>query len=243
MKGCRVMNARDFCSTMGERCVPRLRRDGVAALMMLGIGFAPITALALALMNFCSLPFATILFVVPALLAAAGLIWQDRGHGRLMLRGFVMGIVAVTVYDGVRIPFTMAGWIGDFIPRIGIMLVGEGDYHEIVGYLWRYLGNGGGMGMAFVCVFVLLGDRMRILRRLGGLKCAVLYGCLVWVCLIGTLWLSPSGEEIMFAITPVTLLISGIGHVVFGSTLGWLLRKFPVDRIRGRWSEKQRNAA
>jgi hypothetical protein len=50
-----------------------LLHDGMAAAMMFGIGFAPISALALALMGICSLPFATLMMVVPALVSAIGL--------------------------------------------------------------------------------------------------------------------------------------------------------------------------
>jgi hypothetical protein len=204
--------------------------DAKAALVILCTGFAPITALALALMEICSLPCATMLLVVPSIVVAGTVLGRGRGYGWLMLRGFMMGMVAVTVYDAVRIPFTMAGWIGDFIPTIGVMLVGEGALHGVVGYLWRYLGNGGGMGMAFVCVFVLLKEHFPVLRLFGVMKSAVVFGFLVWACLIGTLLLSPRGEEILFVIHPVTLLISGVGHGVFGVTLGLLLRKFPLNR-------------
>jgi hypothetical protein len=203
--------------------------EGKLAAMIFAIGFAPITALALALMGMVSLPVATLVLVIPACVLALWLGYRHRGCGRLMLRGFLMGIVAVTVYDCMRIPFTMLGWIDDFIPKIGILLVGEGNGHAVVGYLWRYLGNGGGMGMAFVGVFLLLRSRFSAWHRFGAMKPALLFGCLVWVCLIGTLLIAPQGETMMFVISPKTLLISGIGHVVFGGTLGVLLRRDPVE--------------
>lgn len=205
------------------------RNDGWAALVIAGIGFTPIAALSLALMDFCRLPIATMLLVVPALLLAAVMIGLGCGYGSLMLRGFLMGLGAVAVYDAVRIPFTLAGWMEDFIPRIGLMLLGECEHAAVVGYLWRYLGNGGGMGMAFVCGYVLLRNKMGFLKGVSCLWCAYLFGLLVWVCLIVTLILSPQSEKILFAITPTSLLLSGIGHGVFGGTLGCLLSKFPCD--------------
>ena len=133
----------------------------------------------------------------------------------------------VTCYEGVRIPFIMAGWMDDFIPKIGGMLVWDGNPHAVLGYIWRYLGNGGGMGMAFVCSFTLLRRAWvtpRIARYTG-----LCFGCFVWACLIITLKVSPHGEEVMFVVTPVSLLLSWIGHVVFGYTLGWLVGEFGQD--------------
>ena len=213
-----------------------LPRDAAAAAVMLGIGFSPITALALSLMGICTLPFATLVLVLPALALGIGLGFSRRSDGRLMARGFLMGIAAVACYDAVRIPFILAGWLDDFIPRIGAMLAGEGSPHTVVGYLWRYLGNGGGMGMAFVCALRLLKyppdsspcgwDRPRATKGFG-----VGFGVFVWACLIGTLVLAPRGEEIMFVITPATLLLTLIGHLVFGYTLGALQAPF-ADRRR-----------
>lgn len=199
---------------------------------MFGIGFAPITALALSLMEICTLPFATLTLVVPALAMALGLGCWRRSHGRLMGRGFLMGVASVACYDGVRIPFIAAGWLDDFIPRIGIMLVGEGHHHATVGYLWRYLGNGGGMGMAFVAAFTLLQPRLSSFQQAWipprmTKQIAVGFGVGVWACLIATLRIAPRGEEIMFVITPLNLLLSLIGHLVFGYTLGCLVARFP----------------
>ncbi len=202
--------------------------EAVAAILMFGIGFSPITALALSLMGIFTLPVASLLLVIPALGIATALSCHRPCHGRLMLRGYLMGIIAVTCYDCVRIPFIHAGWMDDFIPKIGGMLVGDGQPHPALGYLWRYLGNGGGMGMAFVCVFAFL-KPPRITPRVT--KCIALgFGCFVWACLILTLHISPRGEEMMFVITPTSLLLSWIGHLVFGYTLGCLVNN------RAEWS-------
>lgn len=208
-----------------------LLHDGMVALMMFGIGFAPISALAMALMGIFTLPFATLLLVIPALAIAVGLSCCHPSYGRLMLRGYLMGIIAVACYDCVRIPFTMIGWMDDFIPKIGGMLVGYGNPHALIGYLWRYLGNGGGMGMAFVTAYALLRHRILILRLLGGLKSALLFGSFVWACLIVTLKIAPQGEDLMFQITPTSLLLSLIGHLVFGCTLGCLVNRFRPEEM------------
>lgn len=219
-----------------KNAVPLLH-DGMAAILIFGIGFAPITALALSLMGILPLPFASLLLVIPALCLALGLSCYQSRYGRLMRQGFVMGIIAVTCYDGVRIPFIMAGWMDDFIPKIGVMLAGDGDHHAVLGYLWRYLGNGGGMGMAFVCAFALLKQLLtehqqtRITPRVTK-HIALGFGCFIWVCLIVTLKISPQGENLMFVITPTSLLLSWIGHLVFGHTLGCLVNRFRPEGIR-----------
>lgn len=207
--------------TIGTRIGMTVHHDGLAAVLMFGIGFSPITALALSLMGIFTLPVASLLLVIPALGIAMALGRCQPRHGRLMVRGFVMGILAVTCYDGVRIPFILAGWMDDFIPKIGGMLAGDGDSHPVLGYLWRYLGNGGGMGMAFVCAFALLkpaGIKPRLTKWI-----ALGFGCFVWACLVITLKVSPRGEDVMFVITPISLLLSLTGHLVFGYTLGCLV--------------------
>lgn len=218
--------------TIETRIGMPVHHDGVAAILMLGIGFAPITALALSLMGIFTLPVASLLLVIPALGIAMGLGRCQPRHGRLMVRGFFMGIMAVTCYDCVRVAFIMAGWMDDFIPKIGGMLVGDGQHHAILGYLWRYLGNGGGMGMAFVCAFALLKPPGISPRLTKGI--ALGFGCLVWACLIVTLKISPQGEDMMFVITPTSLLLSWIGHLVFGYTLGCLVNRFEAEGIQMR---------
>ena len=202
-----------------------LLHDSIAALMMFGIGFAPILALALTLLGVCSLPLATMALVAPALVSAFGLSYHDPSHGRLMLQGFLRGVMAVTCYDCVRIAFVFAGYLDDFIPQIGAMLVEDSNHHFIVGYLWRYLGNGGGLGLAFVSTLALIKRRLsvrqqqRMTPRLMKII-AIGFGVFVWICLIMTLKISPHGEDIMFVISPITLLATLSGHVVFGYALG-----------------------
>ena len=55
-----------------ESAVPLLH-EGMAATLIFGIGFSPITALALSLMGILTLPFASLFLVVTALAIAMGL--------------------------------------------------------------------------------------------------------------------------------------------------------------------------
>jgi uncharacterized membrane protein len=88
--------------------------EGIAAAIIFCIGFTPITALAFALMGICSLSFASLILVVPAIILALSLGCYHRDYGKLMRRGYLMGIIAVACYDCVRIPFTMMGWMISF---------------------------------------------------------------------------------------------------------------------------------
>ena len=54
--------------------------------------------------------------------------------------------------------------MGDFIPVMGSFVTGEPDTAgaAAVGYVWRYIGDGGGLGVAFFVVAFALGiDRWK----------------------------------------------------------------------------------
>jgi len=131
--------------------------------------------------------------------------------GNSIVKGWIFGFLAVFVYDLSRIPFMMAGW-GDFIPKIGQWLLDDPSAPDWVGYMWRYAGNGGGLGI----VFMLLRPSI----RMNVVKASTFFGVAVFACLMLTLLLSPNGQEQMFKINPLTFTGSLIGHVVFGLSLG-----------------------
>jgi hypothetical protein len=193
--------------------------DLVMSAAYFAIGFAPITALAISLMGWLPLSISAWLIVGPA--AALGLLLGGRfpSYGRLALQGFGIGIVAVACYDGMRAPFILLGIWGDFIPNIGKWLLGSPHPNWLVGYLYRYLGDGGGMGMAFTVAYSLLRPRVRCWPA------AIAYGIAIWGCLMLTLLLAPDGQGLMFRLTPVSFTLSLLGHVVYGTTIGWLLTR------------------
>jgi hypothetical protein len=51
----------------------------------------------------------------------------------------------------------------------------------------------------------------------------IAYGLAIWVCLLIVLIVSPEGQVMLFPLTAVTLLLSWIGHAVFGAVLGAML--------------------
>ncbi len=87
----------------------------------------------------------------------------------------------------------------------------------MVGYLWRYLGDGGFMGIAFTVGYCVL--KPRVDSRIAGLG----FGVAIWLCLIGTLVLAPHGQEMLFRVTVITLSLSLLGHLIYGAAIGLLL--------------------
>ena len=113
------------------------------------IGFSPITALAMAIFGILPLSVATLLIVLPATLLGVGLSLRFPDYRKLALKGLLLGLIAVFFYDCMRVPFIMAGIWGDFIPKINMWLFNTSQPNFVVGYIWRYVGDGGYMGMAF----------------------------------------------------------------------------------------------
>ena len=89
----------------------------------------------------------------------------------------------------------------------------------VVGYLWRYVGDGGGIGVAFFVLVAATG-----LRRWGEratVAASVTFAVFpVWTGLVATVALAPRGQQQMFPLTPATVLLSLVGHLVFGLVLG-----------------------
>lgn len=180
-------------------------------------GFSPIGALCLAAFGLLPLPVGAALMVGPAFGAAVALAVPSPS---LPARGWGLGILAVFVYDLIcRLPFVAMGVWHDFIPKIGDHLLVREGVHWSVGYLWRYLGNGGGMGLAFFAVYPLA---LRIIgRRFHPVTLGIAYGIVIYCCLLATLFLSPHGQEYLFVPTPQTAYLGFLGHVVFGAVLGY----------------------
>jgi hypothetical protein len=101
----------------------------------------------------------------------------------------------------------------------------------IVGYLWRYFGDGGGIGIAFFLIALALGLQHRSSRTV--LLAFVTFAVFpVWAGLIGTVALSERGQRDMFPLTPTTITLSLIGHLIFGLVLG-----LGFLRARGRLAQ------
>jgi len=181
------------------------------------IGFSPITALAIAISGVLPLSVSTLLIVLPATLLGIGLALWFPVYGKLALKGLLIGLIAVFLYDCMRVPFILAGIWGDFIPKINVLLFNTSQPNWVVGYIWRYVGDGGYMGMAFTVAYCIL--KPRVDSRIAGVG----FGLAIWACLLGTLILAPHGQEILFKLTLTTLSLSLLGHLIYGISLGMLL--------------------
>ena len=74
---------------------------------------------------------------------------------RLVLEGLRWGILATLVYDVFRLDtVALLGWWGDFIPTMGSWLIDVDPSSRVLGgvagYVWRYAGDGGGLGVVFL---------------------------------------------------------------------------------------------
>ena len=204
-------------------------RGLLISLTFIGIGFSPIGALALAIGGLWTLSTGAMVMIAPSIVLAIVLSVLSPRHGRMALEGFVAGLVAVLVYDMVRWDFVAFHLWGDFIPNIGGWLDGSDRPNWLLGYGFRWLGDGGGLGLSFM---VAARTFAPTLARRSPLSLAIGYGMFVWVCLLVTLIASPDGQTLLFPITLTTLLLSWIGHVVYGSVLGLFFARGEITTRR-----------
>ncbi|MBV9707487.1 MAG: hypothetical protein JO125_08785 [Chloroflexi bacterium] len=210
----------------GIHQVDSKRLDIFMSLAYAAIGFSPITALAVAIIGILPLPTATLLLVWPSLVLGISLAFLFPYYGKLALKGLAIGLIAVFLYDCMRVPFIIAGVWGDFIPKISIWLLNTPQPNWLVGYLWRYIGDGGFMGMAFTVAYCLIKPRVNV--RIAALA----FGIGIWLCLIATLGLAPHAGAALFKLTPTSFSLSLLGHIIYGASIGLFLPYF--FRAKGR---------
>jgi hypothetical protein len=140
----------------------------------------------------------------------------------IIRHAFVVGMVACVPYDVFRLSAVyLSDVMGDFIPKLGWLIIGDsGAAGAAVGYLWRYLGDAAGAAVGFYVVALAVG--LHRWSRPGRVVMAAVGFAVfpVWTGLISLVALAPHGEELMFRLTPATVLITLIGHVIFGFVLG-----------------------
>jgi hypothetical protein len=176
---------------------------------------------------------------VIVLLAVLGTLVVFAPHRIDMIvgRGLIAGMVATIVYDGARLfAVHVLGLMGDFIPVMGSFVTGEPDTTgaAAVGYVWRYIGDGGGLGVAFFVVAYAVGiDRWNnVYAVLASVAFAVFP---TWAGLMATVALLPRGEQMMFDLNPATFTITLVGHLIFGLFLGLAFLKAPRGRDHSAW--------
>lgn len=177
----------------------------------------PVAAIALA---FAGLPLPAIAagVVVPAWLALAAYATSRPALGRLLLTAVAAGLVATFWYDLARFALAWVGDIPDGIPNIGRLLVGDlgAPTQDVAGlsYLYRYVGDGGGLAIAYA------------MGRRYGLGSGLAFGALVCCGLWATLLAFPIAQILLFPVTPYGLFMTMTGHLIFGGLLGVLLDRW-----------------
>jgi hypothetical protein len=202
-------------------------------LLFVVVGYAAITSLAAAYAEKVPLPIAASLIVIPAAGVIFNMGMRHPAWGRRALVGWIAGIVATIIYDCLRLALVKVGIWGDPIPGIGRLVFSDPHANFAWGYLWRFLGNGGGMGIAYA----MLPWR--------GWRTGVAYGTLICTGLIGLLYFFPVAQAHFFPLTPVTAIGGYAGHWVYGAVLGaltsWWLPPVELGRIHGRLAARLRH--
>lgn len=187
-------------------------------LLLAFAGFLPVLCIVFHCLDLVLLKNAFIGIIIPVFALYMIASSTSAQLGRLILYGWTAGVVAVTAYDISRIPFLMSGW-GDFIPKIGGWVMNTNEYNAPLGYSWRYIGNGGGMGITFFMLMQFFSNKK--LHVLNG----IIFGWFVFFCLMSILIIFPVAQEKMFKITPLTFVGSLTGHLVYGLILGLLYKR------------------
>lgn len=200
--------------------IVQLRTAPRSRLFFLAYGFLPIACLSLALQGLVPLHLMAAFVIVPATATALVLGRYERAYGHLALAGLLSGMVAVGMYDLVRGSFVIAGVMKDPIPTIGRMALADPMASPLWGYAWRFVWNGGAMGIAFAML------------PFRGVRSGAKFGVFVCGCLFMTLAFSQVAQQNFFALNLKNASIALAGHVVYGAVLGWALDKFGLEPSR-----------
>jgi hypothetical protein len=197
----------------------------------LAFGFAAITSLGVAYTEAVPLPYGFRYAVVPAASVMILLGLRYPAWGKRALLGLLAGMIATGIYDSLRLGLMLAGLWGDPIPGIGRMVLADPHANWAWGYVWRFVGNGGGMGVAFA----MLPWR--------GVRLGIAYGSAVCLGLLAILFFWPVAQTHFFPLTPLTATGAMAGHWVYGAVLGFLTARWlpPVGRRRRRPARDRRD--
>lgn len=209
----KVDGVRSLVSAGVASVAPRL--DGRNApevalrLALIGAGLTPVTLIAATAFGVADLRALAAYVLVPVLVATAVLVATHPRATALLATALVAGLISTLLYDGFRFAFLGAGLMHhDPIPHIGDALQLRPAW--VVGYLWRYFGNGAGLAVAFLAL------------GLRGARAGVLYGLGVCAGLVVVLAASPFGQQMLFPLTPITIVMATGGHAIYGAALGWI---------------------
>ncbi len=170
-------------------------------------GFLPVSLISAAAFEVATLRQTATLVLAPVVVITLVVMWRNRAVRRMVVVALAMGMAATALYDVFRFGFLVTGLTpNDPIPHIGQAL----DLHPawVFGYVWRYVGNGGGLALAFVAL------------GFSGARAGVLYGLFVCSGLVVTLAFSPLGQAMLFELNFTTVVMAVGGHAIYGVVLG-----------------------
>ncbi|HWN25886.1 MAG TPA: hypothetical protein VNP37_02885 [Actinomycetospora sp.] len=226
----------------GTPRIPALR-DG-AGLLRIGLHLMlaalPLLAISAHVFGVVRMQDSAPILVIPLAAAIVALTVLAPHQGdRVIADGMLWGIVGCAIYDGFRLTTVhVFGWWADFIPVMGTWITGDPEDMTggaVVGYLWRYIGDGGGIGITFFALASAFGLQ-RCSRRTAVLASVGFSVFPVWAGLIGTVWLAERGQTMMFPLTWVTLTLSLIGHLIFGFVMGLGFHRSRAVRESWPWA-------
>ena len=208
-----------------ERRATMSRAQLLRSLILLVAGAMPVLSIPLAVMGVISMTEEALFLVIPLAILTMVLMAHGSPESVWALKGLIAGLVAVSAYDAMRIPMIIAGVWPDFIPHLGGWVLGIDRGDLFIGYLWRYLGDGGGIGMAFFVFCRLVAAVRPSLITAQPMLLSIGYGIFIWFGLCATVVVIPNGSNMLFAMSPVNFTLSLVGHLIYGAVLGLFLAK------------------
>jgi hypothetical protein len=209
------------------RSIPQLRETIASRIanpfrsgLYLFLASTPLLAISGEVFGLDSLRTVSSFFLFPLLgIVAILMAFKPADIDRTALVGFAWGVVACAAYDLFRLPsvYVFHLW-GDFFGRIGGWATGTHSNY-IAGYLWRYFGDGAGIGVVVFLQAAVIGVASWPRRRVIGFTVAFAVFP-VWTGLVLTDALAPTGRA-LFPLTATTLILSLMGHLIFGAMLGY----------------------
>lgn len=203
--------------------------------LVLLLASMPILAISGEVFGLVSQATVTMLTIILVAVLATLIAFAPHKIDMIVGRGLIAGMVACIVYDAARLfAVHVLGLMGDFILVMGSFVTGEPDTtgSAAVGYVYRYLGDAGGLGVAFFVVAYAIGiDRW---KNVYAVLAAIAFGVFpTWAGLMATVALAPHGQERMFPLNTATVIITLLGHVIFGLFLGLAFLKAPRGENSG----------
>jgi hypothetical protein len=183
--------------------------DVPARAALVSVGVVPVLLVALAAFGVAGMRALTMTVLMPLVALTMVVARRDRPARQLLLPALAVGVAATAVYDLFRFGFLFFELMpSDPIPNIGESLQLSPSW--VFGYLWRYVGDGGGLALAFLAL------------GLRSVRAGVVFGLAVAGGLLLTLAISPFGQEMLFRLNATTLVMAIGGHVIYGGIVGAL---------------------